>query len=56
MHIHGLKKENNATHGYLMKLALQSRGEMLSVSRNTKCKKKWFANLFTNSETMVKRH
>ena len=38
MHIHALKKRNKATYCYLIKLASQSRGNMLYVSPNIKNK------------------
>ena len=57
MHIYALrKKRNQATHSYLIILALQSRDNMLYVGPNTKNKKKCSANLFTNSETMDHEH
>ena len=43
MQSHTLKKKiNKATHGYLITLALQSRGDMLYVGPITKNKKKMF--------------
>ena len=51
-----LKKTNKATPGYLITLALQSRGDMIYVGPNTKNEKKCFANLFTKSEAIDNGH
>ena len=50
------KKINKAIYGYLKTLTLKSRGYMLYDGPNTKNKKKSFANLFTNSETIDNGH
>ena len=50
------KKINKATHGYLITLAWQSRGDMLYVVLIQRIRKKCFGHLFTNSETMDNGH
>ena len=49
-----LKKQ--ATHSYLITLALQSRPEFYMLALTQRIRKQCPANLFTNSETMNNGH